>query len=78
MGNLNVQLATASPRKKHFLRACAMVFKMARSNNMRCKKWALIEFLVTENKSVTNRYKWFKNVCHVSAVDNNTDSRWNY
>jgi len=45
---------------------------------VRCKKWALIEFLVTENKSVTNTYKWFKNVCNVRAVDNNTGILWNY
>lgn len=51
---------------------------MARSNSVRCKKWALIEFLVTENKSVTNTYKWFKNVCNVRAVDNNTGILWNY
>lgn len=50
---------------------------MARSNIVRCKKLALIEFLVTENKSVANMYKWLKNVCDVCAADNNTDSRWN-
>jgi len=47
---------------------------MARYNNVRCKKWTFIEFLVTENKSVTNMYKWFKNV-RDGGVENNTDSR---
>jgi hypothetical protein len=51
---------------------------MAWSNSVRCKKWALIEFLVTENKSVTNVYKWFKNICDVRAVDKNVVSLWNY
>jgi hypothetical protein len=51
---------------------------MAQSNSVRCKEWGLIEFFfVTENKSVTNMYKWFKNVCDACAVDNNIDSRWN-
>jgi hypothetical protein len=55
--------------EKHFPRAWARVFKMAPSNDVHCKKWALIEFLVTENKSVANMYNWFRNVCDAGAVD---------
>jgi hypothetical protein len=62
---LNVQLATATPRKKYFLCTYGRVFKMARSNDMCCKKWSLTEFIVAENKSVTKMYKWLKNVRYI-------------
>ena len=74
MGNFECPACYCISEEKHFPRACAKVFKMARSNSVLCKKWARIEFLVTENKSVTNMYKSFKNVCDVRAVDNNTGS----
>jgi len=75
MGNFECPACYCISEEKHLPRVCARVFKMARSISVLCKKWAVIEFLVTENKSVTNMYKWFKNVCDVRAVDYNTDSR---
>jgi hypothetical protein len=49
---------------------------MAWCGDVRLKQRAVIEFLVTEKKSVTNIHGRLKNVYGDNAVDKSTVSRW--
>jgi hypothetical protein len=59
-----------------FLAHAQGVVKVAWCGDVRLKQWAVIEFLVEENESVTNIYRRLKNVYGDNAVDKSTVSRW--
>jgi hypothetical protein len=60
VGNFECPACYCISEEKYFLCTYGRVFKMSRSNDMCCKKWALTEFIVADNKSVTKLYRWLK------------------